>query len=189
MGTDSSPSRLSLSRRSLLSAGVGTFGLLAVRPAFASLPLNNETVRKLTFQNLHTGETAKCEYWCEGAYVPDELARIAKVLRDHRSGAVHPIDTDLLDLLSRLRAALETDKPFHVISGYRSPESNAKLAAASKGVATRSLHMDAKAIDVRMPGVDLKALHKAAKALKGGGVGFYAASNFVHMDTGRVRYW
>jgi len=94
-----------------------------------------------------------------------------------------------LDLLHRLRTTIEVNTPFHVISGYRSPESNAKLQAKSDGVAKRSLHMDGKAIDIRVPGVDLRNLQKAAKSLQGGGVGFYAESNFVHMDSGRVRYW
>ena len=84
---------------------------------------------------------------------------------------------------------LQTDKPFHVISGYRSPASNAKMAAGSKGVAKKSLHMEGMAIDIRMPGVDLQHLHKAAKALGAGGIGYYAQSNFVHVDVGRVRSW
>jgi len=190
MGTDPSSSRLSLSRRTFLGAGAATCGLLSLRPALAALPVGaEETVRKLTFQNLHTGESCTSAYWAEGSYIPDSLAQIAHVLRDHRNDAVHPIDTKLLDLLNRLHGALDVNKPFQVISGYRSPESNAKLAAASNGVATHSLHMDAKAIDIRVPGVDLKHLHKAAKALGAGGVGFYGASNFVHVDVGRVRYW
>ena len=82
-----------------------------------------------------------------------------------------------------------SNAPFQVISGYRSPQTNAKLAAASRGVANRSLHMDGMAIDIRMPGVDLQHLHKAAKALGAGGIGYYAQSNFVHVDVGRVRSW
>ncbi len=189
MGTDSSSSRQGLSRRTFLGASAAAFGTLAVRPAFAALPTNTETVRKLTLHNLHTGETCSSAYWEQGSYIPDSLAQIAHVLRDHRNGAVHPMDNKLLDLLNRLHAKLEVNKPFHVISGYRSPESNAKLAAASNGVAKHSLHMEAKAIDIRVPGVDLKDLHKAAKSMGIGGVGFYAASNFVHVDVGRVRYW
>jgi len=177
-----------LTRRHFLGAAGAGAGLLIVNPAFAMLP--PEIPRSLTFTNLHTGETLKnCAYWCDGAYATDALADIAKVLRDHRTGEVHLIDNTLLDLLHALHSKLEVNKPFHVISGYRSPASNAKLAAASSGVAKRSLHMDAKAIDIRVPGVDLKHVHKAAKAMQAGGVGFYSASNFVHVDVGRVRYW
>jgi uncharacterized protein YcbK (DUF882 family) len=114
---------------------------------------------------------------------------INKVLRDHRNNKIAQMDPELLLLLTQLNDKLENNKELHIISGYRSPESNAKLHAASGGVAKRSLHMDAKAIDIRLPGKDLKMLHKAAMSLKGGGVGYYASSQFVHMDTGRVRYW
>lgn len=178
-----------LSRRTLLGAGAASLGLLAVRPAMASLPTNVQATRLLTLQNLHTGERIKSEYWANGGYLPESLSQIAHVLRDHRNDAVHPINTDLLDLLHRLHSKLDVNAPFQVISGYRSPESNAKLAAASHGVATHSLHMEGMAIDIRVPGVDLKNLHKAAMALGAGGVGYYAQSNFVHMDVGRVRYW
>ena len=154
--------------------------------AAAALP---QGPRFLSFQNLHTGEHVKLEYWAEGGYIKNALGSIAHVLRDHRNDAVHNIDIGLLDFLHRLRTTLEVNTPFHVISGYRSPESNAKLQAKSDGVAKRSLHMDGKAIDIRVPGVDLRNLQKAAKSLQGGGVGFYAESNFVHMDSGRVRYW
>jgi uncharacterized protein YcbK (DUF882 family) len=187
MGSSPSPSRPALSRRAFFGTGAASLGLLAIRPAFASLPA--ERPRQLTFTNLHTGESLKAEYWAEGSYQPQSLDDIARVLRDHRSNKVHPIKTELLDLLHHLYAKLDAGKPFHVISGYRSPESNAKLAAASGGVAKRSLHMDGMAIDVRVPGVELRNLQKAAKALAAGGVGFYEKSNFVHVDVGRVRYW
>lgn len=178
--------KLELSRRGFFTAGAAAAGMLAMRPAEAALLARP---RFLSFQNLHTGEHVKLEYWADGGYIQKALGSIAHVLRDHRNDAVHHIDPTLLDLLHRVRTTLEVDTPFHVISGYRSPESNAKLAARSGGVATRSLHMDGKAIDIRIPGVDLRYLHKAAKSLQAGGVGFYAQSNFVHMDTGRVRYW
>ncbi len=178
--------RLALSRRTLLGASVGAAGLFALRP-FAALAATGP--RNISFVNLHTGEKLNCCYFEGADYNTGELARIAKVLRDHRSGDVHPIDNRLLDTLHRLRGALETDKPFHVISGYRSPVSNAKMATASKGVAKKSLHMEGMAIDIRVPGVDLMNLQKAAKTLQAGGVGYYGESNFVHVDVGRVRYW
>ncbi|MGE3335030.1 MAG: DUF882 domain-containing protein [Rhodospirillaceae bacterium] len=176
-----------LNRRRFFLTGLATTACLVARPRFAlAAP---ERPRTLAFQNLHTGERVSTDYWADGQYIPGSLEEISKVLRDHRNGAAHAIDPNLLDLLHTVHGKLETSQPFHVISGYRSPESNAKLAAASSGVAKHSMHMDGKAIDIRIPGTDLLNLHKAAKSLKGGGVGYYAASNFVHMDVGRVRYW
>jgi uncharacterized protein YcbK (DUF882 family) len=177
-----------IARRNLLTGAFAASGLLAAGPLLAAVPLVPAS-RRLAFQNLHTGEKLASEYWAEGRYIPGGLEEIANVLRDHRSGAVHAIDPTLLDLLHDLQAKLEVQTPFHVISGYRSPASNANLASASSGVAKRSMHMDGKAIDIRMPGVDLGNLHKAAKAMQGGGVGLYTSSNFVHLDVGRVRYW
>lgn len=188
MGTSKTAphTRLNVSRRRALGAGAAAFGLFALRPAVAALPQN---ARLLKFENLHTGERMASEYWAGGKYIPEALGRIAHVLRDHRNDAVHPINTSLLDLLDKLHKVLGVNAPFQVISGYRSPESNAKMAAEGHGVATRSLHMEGMAIDIRMPGVELRTLHKAAKSLGAGGVGYYAQSNFVHVDVGRVRTW
>jgi uncharacterized protein YcbK (DUF882 family) len=113
-------------------------------------------------------------------------------MRDFRANAVKPIDPRVYDLLHELGGTLETDAPFHIISGYRSPHTNALLrerGGASTGVASHSLHMVGQAIDIRVPGVRLEHLRNAAKALKIGGVGFYPDLNFVHVDVGRVRYW
>jgi uncharacterized protein YcbK (DUF882 family) len=148
--------------------------------------------RMLSFYNIHTDERLKTQFCCEGRYVPEALSGINHILRDFRANEVKAIDTRLLDLLHRLQGELATDQAFHVISGYRSPGTNAMLRArggANTGVASRSLHMDGKAIDIRVPGVKLAALHRAALALKGGGVGYYPASDFVHVDVGRVRTW
>lgn len=146
--------------------------------------------RALAFYQTHTGESLRSVYWAEGAYVPDGLAAIDRVLRDHRTGDVMPIDRRLLDLLHGLASALDTAEPFHVISGYRSAATNAMLASASHGgVARRSLHLAGQAIDVRVPGRTLAELRRAALALRGGGVGDYPVSNFVHVDVGRVRTW
>jgi len=155
-------------------------------PAFAS---REAAERRLGFLNLHTGEKLDLPYWIEGDYLPESLAEINRVLRDHRTGAVAAIDIQLLDLLDRVKAALGTAQPFQVISGYRSPASNSLLATNSSGVARRSLHMEGKAIDIRIPGVPLADLRRAGLMLKGGGVGYYPGSNFVHLDVGRVRTW
>jgi uncharacterized protein YcbK (DUF882 family) len=150
----------------------------------ASLPS-----RALSFHHTHTGENLTAEYFSRGAYVPEALAAINHHLRDFRTGEEHLIDPVLLDLLHRLTAATETTKPFQVISGFRSPKTNQMLREKSTGVAASSLHMAGKAIDLRLADVPLPALRAAALDLKGGGVGFYPESNFVHVDTGRVRRW
>ncbi len=163
-------------------------GLLAPalpRPAVASLAPE----RRLALHNLHTEETLERAYWAQGSYLADALAAIDYVLRDHRSGEVAAIDTALIDLLHRLETRLQPAGPFEVISAYRSPASNQLLNATTSGVATRSLHMQGKAIDVRLPGVALADLRQAALELKAGGVGYYPESNFVHLDVGRVRHW
>ena len=145
--------------------------------------------RSLSLKNLHTGEQINQPYWMAGNYLPDSLSAINAVLRDHRSGEVYPIDPGLLDLLSALQQRVNSRHGYEVISGYRSPASNAMLQSKSNGVAKRSLHMQGKAIDIRMPGTHLAQLHRAASEMKSGGVGLYTSSNFIHVDTGRVRYW
>ena len=176
---------LDFTRRGFFGLGAGAATLALTKPALAAGPSR----RALKFHNTHTGEVFAATYWANGAYVPEALAGIKKVLRDHRNGAEHDIDTRLLDLLVVLRGKLDTTSHFEVISGYRSPESNAKMHKASGGVAKHSLHMQGEAIDIRVPGRDLAVVHKAALVLKGGGVGYYPASDFVHVDCGRVRHW
>ena len=168
--------------------GFGTVAGLALvcapaRAAIAAAP------RSLRFESLHTGESLSATYWAAGAYVPQALHRIDHVLRDHRTGDVRPIAPGLLDLLVALRDRLQTDAPFQIISAYRSPATNAMLAEHSSGVARQSLHTQGLAIDIRVPGRKLTALRDAALDLKGGGVGFYPRSDFVHVDIGRVRSW
>ena len=128
-------------------------------------------------------------YWLGGDYVASSLSDINRVLRDHRNGQKHEIDRRLLDLLCELRLKLDTTQPLHIISGYRSPATNALLHSKSDGVATRSLHMLGKAADIRIPGRELSLLRKTALSMKAGGVGYYPESDFVHVDVGRVRTW
>jgi uncharacterized protein YcbK (DUF882 family) len=155
----------------------------------ASASILQRSPRKLAFDNLHTGERASIEYWAQGRYEPDALQEINVILRDFRSGEVHPIDPGLLDLLHDLQVNLASSKPFEVISGFRSPHTNQMLRDEGHGTARKSQHMLGKAIDIRLPDRALADLHRAAVSLKRGGVGFYPASDFVHVDTGRVRYW
>lgn len=145
--------------------------------------------RTLTFGHTHTGERLAVEYFSAGNYVPAALNEVNRFLRDFRTGEVHPIDPALLDFLHHLRRATGSTREFEVISGYRSPLTNAALRGRSEGVAARSLHMDGRAIDIRVHGLKLTALRDAALDARLGGVGFYPASNFVHVDTGRVRRW
>ena len=173
-------------RRVLGLAAAGAVAALA-KPAFAALTEGG--VRRLAFENLHTGEKLAAIYWRDGSYVADELRAIDRVLRDFRTGEVARIDPKLMDLLYALRRSLDSTEPLHVISGYRSPRTNAALRRVSDGVASQSLHTVGKAIDIRIPGRELTALRDAALTLELGGVGFYPKSDFVHVDTGRVRRW
>jgi len=145
--------------------------------------------RSLKFYALHTGETLTTTYWENGRYIPGELERVNYILRDFRANEVKPIDPALLDLLTRIHYRLGTNEPFQVISGYRSPLTNAMLHANSEGVAVHSLHIDGRAIDICVPDRSLGQLRGAAIAQQSGGVGYYPKSNFVHVDTGRIRFW
>jgi uncharacterized protein YcbK (DUF882 family) len=174
-------------RRGFLST-LTTVAALAV-PAVVSARRVGTTFRTLRFEHLHTGERLVVEYAQSNAYVPDALDAVNRLLRDFRTGDVHPIDTQLLDLLHRLTQVTDTNRPFQVISGYRSPATNAMLRGHSEGVAAHSLHMDGMAIDIRLADVALPRLRQAALDVGRGGVGFYPKSNFVHVDTGRVRTW
>ncbi len=145
--------------------------------------------RALSFYNLHTGESLKTVYWAGDGYVPSSLGEINYILRDFRANEVKPIEVRLLDLLFAMRTRLETRQPFHVISGYRSPLTNALLHSRNEGVAPHSLHIEGKAIDIRVPGRELPALRRVALDLRRGGVGYYPRSDFVHVDVGRVRFW
>ncbi len=164
----------------------------AVGPSVSPTPTAPAAVRDarlLSFVNTHTSDTFADAYWAGGDYIPDAMAAINHVMRDHRSGEVHPIDPRLLDQLHQLKLNVGARAPFQIISGYRSPTTNAALAARSNGVATRSLHMQGRAIDIRVEGVELSHLRDAAIAMQAGGVGYYPGSNFIHIDTGRVRRW
>lgn len=176
-------------RRKFLSAGIGAAFFAASLPARAYMRPSVDKARRLSFESLHTGERLSTVYWADGQYLPGAMDEVSWVLRDHRTNVSHPIDPRLLDLLAALDNGFGGGATFQVISGYRSPETNKMLVAASGGVARGSLHLQGQAIDIRVPGVRLASLRDAAMSLKAGGVGFYARSDFVHVDTGRVRYW
>ncbi len=157
-------------------------------PAALAKP-NQPKERILRLHNLHTGENLKATYWAEGQYLAEEIAALNRVLRDHRSNETYRMDQRLFDMLHVLQQQVGSDGTFHVISGYRSPKTNAMLNRNSSGVAKRSLHMQGRAIDIRLPGVELKHLRQAALNMKAGGVGYYPRSGFIHIDTGRTRFW
>jgi len=165
--------------------GVPMIGRAANAPATAAAMRD----RTLRMYNTHTGETVKATYWAEGRFVPEALNDINKLLRDHRNNKVAQIDPKLVLLLDQVSTEVKPGSVVHIISGYRSPETNQMLADTTNGVARHSMHLDGRAIDVRMPGSSLVDLKKAALRAGGGGVGYYADSQFVHMDTGRIRHW
>jgi uncharacterized protein YcbK (DUF882 family) len=175
-----------LSRRDFVAALAATIPLLgAPRRVLA----RSGSTRELRFTHTHTGERLAVEYFSGGSYLQDALATIDQFLSDFRTGEVHAIDPGLLDLLHSLAGLTESRQPFQVISGYRSPATNEMLRHRSEGVAAGSLHMKGRAIDMRLADVPLAKLRQSALALRGGGVGYYPASDFVHVDTGRVRTW
>jgi uncharacterized protein YcbK (DUF882 family) len=177
----------SSSRRRFLQLGLGVTSGLVVPQAFAGLAKQRE--RKIALINLHTGEKLNATYWAEGEYQQSELKAINHILRDHRTGDIKKIDPKLLNLLTLLHHNMDGKQPFHVISGYRSPFTNAQLSQQSSGVAKKSFHMKGMAIDIRLPGRDLAKLNKQALKLRAGGVGYYPKSDFIHVDTGHVRSW
>jgi len=175
-------------RRMLLATGaLGYTAALWARSAIGA-PDPNLQCRRIALVNLHTGERLETEYYRDDAYVPDALAAIDVLLQDFRNGRRHAMDPKLLDYLVDVAAQVNAPA-YSVISGYRSPETNERLHERSGGVAQHSLHMHGRAIDVRMTSVDCADLATRAQDLKRGGVGYYRASNFVHLDTGAFRTW
>lgn len=179
-----------LDRRSLLKAGMlAVSGCIFPYTAFGALEEQLPSNRSLSLNSLHTGESLKTVYWSRGKYISEALVDINYILRDHRTGEIESIDKRLLDLLYAIAKRLGTKDSFKIVSGYRSPSTNALLRKRSSGVAKCSLHQKGKAADIRVTSCELSSLRNAALALKGGGVGYYPSSNFVHIDVGRVRYW
>ena len=180
-----------ISRRSFL--GFGAFSVIALKSsvlsAMESSTFSKLPERSLSFLNLHTSEKLSRVYWAEGAYISESMQDLNQILRDYRTGDVIEIAPHLLDTLCELRMRLESTEPFELISGYRSPKTNAMLRQQSHGVAENSLHTKGMAADVRISGRPLIALKKTAIAMQAGGVGYYPAAQFVHVDVGRVRTW
>ena len=162
---------------------------LSLSTAIAGLDRLVNPGQNLSFYNLHTDEYLDVCYCRNGKYDRAALKKIDYILRDHRTGEVKAIDAQLLDLLHTISLKTRSSSPFHVISGYRSRATNSMLRQKRKGIASKSLHMRGKAIDIRLPGFSTNRLRDVAIAVKGGGVGYYRKADFVHVDVGRVRFW
>ncbi len=177
-----------VSRRQFLKMSMGAaFALgLPVRYAHASLDVE---ARTLDFLNVHTGEKQRITYWEYGIYQPDAMAYMKRLLRDHRTNDEHEIHTALMDILWLLKEQAASVEPFHIISGYRSPQTNQMLFETTNGVRVDSFHLQGRAIDVRLPDIKLPDLKEVAIGLKFGGVGYYPKSNFIHLDTGPTEFW
>lgn len=176
-------------RRRFIAGMAAVCASAAVPPIVRADEAFAPSTRSLSFLHTHTGERLAVEYFQNNHYQPDGLAQIDHLLRDFRTDEVHAIDPVLLDTLFDLQTLAQKDAVFQVISGYRSPATNAMLRRTTEGVAQHSMHLEGRAIDVRLQGFPTLALARLARSLARGGVGFYAASDFVHVDTGRVRSW
>ncbi|EJX1244268.1 DUF882 domain-containing protein [Vibrio alginolyticus] len=176
------------SRRDFLKMTAGGVVLASALPSFSWASLPDEP-RALAMNNLNTGEILETCYFDGKRYINDELQKLNEFCRDHRRNEVHPMDRRLFDQISQIQKLVGTEAEVIVISGYRSPATNASLRNGSSRVAKKSMHMEGKAIDFRLDGVKLSTVRDAALSLKAGGVGYYPGSNFVHIDTGAVRSW
>jgi len=174
-----------LSRRRVLAFAGAALASAAARPALAAPGI--VYYRRLALYNVNTGESYNSIFWANDFYIPQGLKSLNWALRDFHTNTTHPIDRRLLDLLAALQEKLGTNEPFLLTSGYRTPETNARLVA--EGAAVNSLHMQGQAADISLRGRSLDQLHRAALSLHGGGVGYYPAHGFVHVDVGPIRTW
>ncbi len=159
------------------------------RSPASELHSHTPAYKTLSFEHAHTGDKLKLTYFEQGNYIKGALQEINYLLRDYHTDDIHPIDTALLDQLFDLKQTLGVNKPFHIVSGYRSPFTNAQLRKHSSGVAEHSFHMQGRAIDIRVEGVAIKSIRNAALTMARGGVGYYPNNDFVHLDTGDFRTW
>lgn len=181
-----------LSRREILKSGLwaaaGSVLLPSVAKA-AAVKLPKTGTYDIAFANTHTGERFSGTYRVGNKYLPDAFEEINHVLRDFRTNEVFPIDPRVVDILYMVHRKTGKSGPMQILSGYRSPKTNNMLRNASTGVARNSMHLTGQALDFRMAGVSTRGLRDIAHGLQAGGVGYYPRSDFVHIDTGRVRTW
>ena len=179
-----------LNRRQFLQASLTSLATTVLLPHYLKAAMVLPVERMLYIHNVHTGEHFKGIYRSGNAYNAEALVSLQHLLRDRRNDLQHAIDPALYDMLFALQQRFETTKPFELICGYRSPQSNRALHKKSSGVAVRSLHMQGKAVDIALQGIKLSKLRDAAKTLRAGGVGYYPASGFIHIDIRpKVAYW
>lgn len=179
-----------LSRRGVLGAFAAT--LVTAAPTFSNAAgylRGSGDVRRLKMMSPRTGERIDMIYWVEGNYIRDAVDEVTRFMRDWRTNQVKPIDLRTLDIMAASHNLLGTSEPYMLLSGYRSPETNAMLRRRSGGVAKNSRHLRGQAADLRMSSRSVNQVYRAATACQGGGVGRYSRSNFVHMDCGPVRTW
>lgn len=176
-----------IDRRTFLKMGASVILTTAfTHPALAALRPERHV---LSFYNVHTAETLKTCYRANGKLIHRAVSRINHIMRDFRTGEIKAIDPNLLDLLHHIVVGVKPVAPISIISGYRSPSTNAALRRVSSGVSKKSLHMEGRAVDIRIPGHQTPALRQVAIDLQSGGVGYYPQSNFVHLDTGPIKVW
>ncbi len=179
-----------LTRRALLGAFAATAVVSA--PTFANAAgflRGGGDIRRIRMYSGRTGERMDTVYWIEGKYIPDAVNEINHFMRDWRTDSVKSIDLRTIDIMAAAHNLMDVSEPYMLLSGYRSPQTNAMLRSKSRGVARNSLHMQGQAADLRLSTRSVSQMAKAAAACKGGGVGKYSRSNFVHMDCGVVRTW
>lgn len=180
----------SVNRRAVLACFAAT--AVAAAPTFsnaAGFLRGSGDIRRIRMSSVRTGESIDTIYWIEGKYIRDAVKEIAYFMRDWRTDDVHDIDTRTIDIMAASHNMLDANEPFTLLSGYRSPATNALLRSRSRGVAKNSRHLLGQAADLQLKSRSVSQLFRAAKACKGGGVGRYSRSNFVHMDCGPVRTW
>ena len=179
-----------VTRRGLLSAFAATAVVAA--PTYSNafgLLKGAGDIRRLNMHSGRTGETIDMIYWIDGEYVPEALFEVNRFMRDWRTDGAISMDTRTVDILAASHRMLDTDIPYLLLSGYRSPKTNAMLRSKSRNVARNSLHMKGQAADIRIQGRSVSQISRAAISCSAGGVGKYSRSNFVHMDCGPVRVW
>lgn len=181
--------RLFLRQSLSATAAVGLAALTSNSYASALTAPIFDPDRKLRLVNTHTWEKLDVVYWSQGRYITESLEKINNLMRDHRANESIDMDTKLIDDLHNLYGLLDSNERIHVLSAYRTKATNAKLRKRSSGVAKYSLHMEGRAIDISLPGRAANTVRKAALSMETGGVGYYASSGFVHIDTGTVRNW
>ena len=186
------------SRRQFLRQGVGLGVGLTVATAVSTASAgafiqaeleSGSSDRQLRIFNAHTGEKIELVYFSRGSYIDESLAKINHLMRDHRANEEIAMDLALIDQLAEIQQQVPSSEYVHVLSGYRTPATNAALRKRSSNVAKFSLHMEGRAADIHVPGLTTRELQSIAQGLKAGGVGYYGRSGFVHIDTGKIRHW